>query len=76
MKVVRPSKPEPVAELGADTPAMRLFALLEVIAARDERYTLQRLVEETGLPKPTVHRMLQQLENAGRPDVMLSLIHI
>ena len=65
MKVVQKLQPEPVAELGADTPAMRLFALLEVIAARDERYTLQRLVEETGLPKPTVHRMLQQLENAG-----------
>jgi DNA-binding IclR family transcriptional regulator len=24
-----------------------------------------RLVEETGLPKPTLHRMLQQLEGAG-----------
>src|SRR6187551_2173615 len=65
MKVVQGLKSAAVAELGADTPAMRLFALLEVIAARDERYTLQRLVEETGLPKPTVHRMLQQLENAG-----------
>jgi len=50
---------------GADTPAMRLFALLEVVAAKDHRYTLQGLVEATGLPKPTVHRMLQQLEAAG-----------
>jgi DNA-binding IclR family transcriptional regulator len=44
---------------------MRLFALLEVMAAKDQRYSLQGLVEETGLPKPTLHRMLQQLEGAG-----------
>ena len=44
---------------------MRLFALLEVIAAKDQRYSLQALVEETGLPKPTLHRMLVQLESAG-----------
>ncbi|WP_198972549.1 IclR family transcriptional regulator [Xylophilus sp. ASV27] len=64
MKVVESSKPEGM-ETGADTPTMRLFALLEVIAAKDQRYTLQGLVEETGLPKPTLHRMLQQLEAAG-----------
>lgn len=57
-------KPE-AAESAADTPALRLFALLEVIAAKDQRYSLQGLVEETGLPKPTLHRMLQQLEGAG-----------
>lgn len=54
----------PGATPGA-TPAMRLFGLLEVIAARDRRYTLQALVQETGLPKPTLHRMLGQLEEAG-----------
>jgi DNA-binding IclR family transcriptional regulator len=64
MKVVQGLKPDP-AELAGDTPTMRLFALLEVIAAKPERYSLQRLVEETGLPKPTLHRMLQQLEGAG-----------
>ena len=64
MKVVRAFKADSV-ELAGDTPTMRLIALLEVIAARDERHSLQRLVEETGLPKPTVHRMLQQLEGAG-----------
>lgn len=48
-----------------DTPALRLFGLLEVIAARDQAFNLQALVEETGLPKPTLHRMLQQLEAAG-----------
>ena len=51
-------------ELDGDTPALRLFALLEVIAAKDQRYSLQALVEQTGLPKPTLHRMLQQLESA------------
>lgn len=44
---------------------MRLFALLEVIASKEERQSLQALATETGLPKPTVHRMLQQLEGAG-----------
>jgi DNA-binding IclR family transcriptional regulator len=44
---------------------MRLFALLETIAAKDQSYSLQGLVEEMGLPKPTLHRMLQQLESAG-----------
>ncbi|MDQ0033100.1 DNA-binding IclR family transcriptional regulator [Variovorax boronicumulans] len=53
------------AEPAGDTPTMRLFGLLEVMAAKDQRYSLQGLVEETGLPKPTLHRMLQQLEGAG-----------
>ena len=32
---------------------------------RTSAVSLQGLVEETGLPKPTLHRMLQQLEGAG-----------
>ncbi|MGB0893528.1 MAG: IclR family transcriptional regulator [Parashewanella sp.] len=52
-------------KVNGDTPTLRLFSLLEVIAQRDEFFSLQNLVEETGLPKPTVHRMLQQLESAG-----------
>ena len=59
---------EPLGDLpvrGSDTPALRLFLLLEAIATRFRPFTLQSLVEETGLPKPTVHRMLQQLEGAG-----------
>ncbi|MBF7052883.1 IclR family transcriptional regulator [Halomonas sp. KAO] len=48
-----------------DTPAQRLLALLEVIADKDHFFTLQSLVEETGMPKPTLHRMLQQLEGSG-----------
>ena len=54
-----------LAEINGDTPALRLISLLEVIASRDQLFSLQALVEETGLPKPTLHRMLQQLEGAG-----------
>ncbi|MDA0224801.1 MAG: IclR family transcriptional regulator [Proteobacteria bacterium] len=64
MKIV-PSPPPKASELSGDTPVMRLVALLEVIAAKDQRHSLQGLAEATGLPKPTLHRMLQQLELAG-----------
>ena len=53
------------AKLDGDTPNLRLFALLEVIAHKDTPFTLQSIVEETGLPKPSMHRMLTQLESAG-----------
>ncbi|WP_233170613.1 helix-turn-helix domain-containing protein, partial [Aquitalea sp. ASV15] len=53
------------ARLDGDTPTLRLFALLEAIAQKDQFFTLQSLVDEIGLPKPTLHRMLQQLEGAG-----------
>ncbi|RXJ69096.1 IclR family transcriptional regulator [Veronia nyctiphanis] len=49
----------------SDTPTLRLFSLLEVIACKDEFFSLQGLTEETGIPKPTLHRMLTQLESAG-----------
>lgn len=64
MKLVRDNT-TPIADSGSDTPTLRLFALLELFAASDRRHALQSLVDETGLPKPTVHRMLQQLESAG-----------
>lgn len=53
------------AALAGDTPTLRLFSLLEAIAARDQLVSLPGLAEETGLPKPTLHRMLVQLEGAG-----------
>ena len=37
----------------------------EAIAAKDQLFSLPSLVEETAPPKPTLHRMLQQLETAG-----------
>ncbi len=55
----------PDAGLPGDTPALRLFSLLELIASRDQLYSLPALVEQTGMPKPTLHRMLVQLEGAG-----------
>ena len=64
MEIVPNHKSDPV-EINGDTPTMRLFALLEVIASKDQFFSLQGLAEETRLPKPTLHRMLQQLEGAG-----------
>lgn len=63
-KDARPEGPADSPRLAGDTPTMRIFALLELIATRDRFVSLQGLVEETGLPKPTVHRMLQHLEGA------------
>jgi DNA-binding IclR family transcriptional regulator len=62
-----PPKSDPV-EISGDTPTLRLFGLLEAIAAKDQYFSLQSLVDETGLPKPTLHRMLQQLETASLLD--------
>ncbi len=62
------SVPAPVqtpVEINGDTPTLRLFALLEVVASKDQFFSLQKLAEETDIPKPTLHRMLQQLESAG-----------
>ena len=56
---------EPPATEPAESPTLRLFSLLECIARSDGRFSLQSLVDDTGWPKPTVHRMLQQLEGAG-----------
>ena len=64
MRIVPKEKSE-VAELAGDTPALRLFTLLEVVASSDRSFSLQELAQHTGLPKPTLHRMLQQLEGAG-----------
>ena len=63
MKLVTPRLQAPLSS--ADSPTLRLFALLEVIALQDRLFSLQDLVEASGLPKPTVHRMLQQIEGAG-----------
>ena len=64
MKAVPVQKPD-IVEINGDTPTLRLFSLLEAIAAKDQLFSLPSLVEETALPKPTLHRMLQQLEAAG-----------
>lgn len=64
MNTISLPKTEP-EKIDGDTPTMRLFSLLEVIAEKDHPFSLQNLVEETGLPKPTLHRMLQQLESVN-----------
>lgn len=61
MELVRPLRVPSEAE----SPAMRLFLLLEAIAHRERLTSLQALAEETGLPKATLHRMVQQLEAGG-----------
>ena len=48
-----------------ETPIVRLLALLELIARKDAPFTLQNLVQDTGWPKPSLHRMLAQLEASG-----------
>ena len=55
------------AEESADTssPALRLIALLEHVARADKALTLTDIIGEVHQPKPTVYRMLQQLEQAG-----------
>ena len=57
--------PAHALEINGDTPTLRLFALLEVIASKDQYFSLQGLADATALPKPTLHRMLQQLESAS-----------
>lgn len=64
MKAVSNTLSTPV-EINGDTPTLRLFSLLEVVASKDQFFSLQGLSEETNIPKPTLHRMLQQLESAG-----------
>jgi DNA-binding IclR family transcriptional regulator len=56
---------EPEGSLSGETPALRVIALLELIAGEDRPVTLPGLVAQTGLPKPTLHRMVQSLETAG-----------
>jgi DNA-binding IclR family transcriptional regulator len=50
---------------GPGSPALRLIALLEHVARADKALTLTDIIGEVHQPKPTVYRMLQQLEHAG-----------
>ncbi len=47
------------------SPLLRAFALLERVAAADAPLSLADAAAEVALPKPTVHRMVAALENAG-----------
>ena len=54
-----------VSDADSGSPALRLIALLEHVARADKALTLTDIVARVRQPKPTVYRMLQQLELAG-----------
>jgi len=46
-------------------PSLRLFELLELLCAQGQPLSLADAVRASGWPKPSVHRMLNQLEEGG-----------
>lgn len=46
-------------------PSLRLFELLETMCAQGQPFSLGDAIDATGWPKPSVHRMLGQLEAGG-----------
>ncbi len=57
--------PATAAREAPETSTLRAFALLELVAAAAEPPTLDELTRLSGLPKPTVYRILAQLVRAG-----------
>jgi len=55
----------PKADENGVSATLRAFALLECIAAAPGSPTLEELTRASGLPKPTVHRILQLLVRGG-----------
>ena len=47
------------------SPSLRLFELLEIMCTHGRPFSLADAIEATGWPKPSVHRMLGQLESGG-----------
>lgn len=52
-------------KIDRDPPLMRAFALLEHVAHAQGAVSLQEMTEAAALPKPTIYRMLNVLEQAG-----------
>ena len=52
-------------EVSESSPSLRLIELLELMAAQDRPQSLADLQTLGSWPKPTLHRMLQQLEAGG-----------
>lgn len=52
-------------KIGRDPPLLRAFALLEQVAHAQVPVSLQEMTDAAQLPKPTVYRMLNTLEQAG-----------
>jgi DNA-binding IclR family transcriptional regulator len=63
-KPPRPGAPDSSAA-DLTSPALRLIGLLEHVSRADKAQTLTEIIAEVRQPKPTVYRMLQQLEQAG-----------
>jgi len=61
---IQPENGQPAPHSGVQT-VERAFGLLEVLAAEGGELTLTALAERTGLPMPTIHRLLQTLAAAG-----------
>src|SRR5258708_30072781 len=60
----KPKAQEPLRDASAprtESATLRSFSLLELIAAADEPRTLDELTRASGLPKPSVYRILQLL---------------
>lgn len=47
------------------SPALRIFELLDMVCATGQPFSLADAVRSSGWPKPSVHRMLVQLEAGG-----------
>ncbi|MGZ5079428.1 MAG: IclR family transcriptional regulator [Usitatibacter sp.] len=47
------------------TPSVRALAILEAIVAEEHPASLTEIAARSGLPPPTAHRLLAQLESAG-----------
>lgn len=61
----KPAHNTDLAEDNSASPGLRLMALLELLASQDRPQALPDLIALSGWPKPTVHRMLVQLESGG-----------
>lgn len=59
------SQSERRPDLPGSSPVLRMFSLLELIAGKENLISLQMLAIETGLPKPTLHRMLTNFVAEG-----------
>lgn len=55
-----PSPPE-----GQGGPALKVFAVLEAIATQQRLLTISELAALLNVPKPTMHRIVRQLDNEG-----------
>lgn len=49
----------------ASSPTLKSFSILEAIANAERPVSLGEIVQQLGIPKPTAHRMLAQLEAGG-----------